>query len=143
MRPFPTAAKGRRAGCSSTDTDTVLQNRHGHGAPALRARLLRLPWTMCLSPRGRGQQPTQAPWWQVLVLAPPGSSTRGNHRGPSQPFPSLSASHSRATHTKAGGEKGTCPLHKLRSWTCWLPSLLPPPVCSCPSMEVTWPHSWN
>lgn len=47
-----------------------------------------------------------------------------------------------ATHTKAGGKKGSCPSYKLLYHPSWLPSLLPPPLCPCPSMKVTWPHSW-
>lgn len=50
--------------------------RHGHRGPAFRARLLKLRWTMC-RPGTRGQQPTQAPWWQVLVLAPPEFQHKG------------------------------------------------------------------
>lgn len=48
-----------------------------------------------------------------------------------------------ATHTKAGGKKATCPSDKLSGGTGCLPSLLPPPICPCPSVEVTWPRFWN
>lgn len=121
--------------CSSTDTDTDTDT-------AFPGRLLRLPWAMC--PQGPGDSsPLRLRGGKCCCSPHPSFSTRVTTASSSL----LSASpRGTATHTKAGGKKGTSLLYQLLdhpSWTCWLPFLLPPPLCPRPFTEVTWPHSWN